>query len=123
MISITITIGCGANSNQCFLEATDDWVWMRIHELRLCRLAAPFHISIQTPRASLMLATPTDANAEHLQGEFNSLEQQIIDIWLRMGMHCPHYTAGSAVFFMQRLRLLLDRELQSLHVERELAEL
>jgi hypothetical protein len=123
MITITITIGGGANSIQSFLDATDNWVWMRIHELRLCRLVAPFHISIQTQRASLILATPLEANAEHVQGEFNPLEQQIIDIWLRMGMHCPHYTAGSAVFFMQRLRLLLDSEKRWLHSERELAEL
>jgi hypothetical protein len=95
---------------------------MRIHELRLCRLMAPFHITIQAQRASLVLATPSETEAEFVSSEFNPLEQQIIDIWMRMGMHCPSYTAGSAVFFMQRLRLLLERELKHLHSEREMAE-
>lgn len=119
---ISITVGSGLNSKQCILDATDDWVWMRIHELRFCQLMAPFHIVIETQRVSVVLATPSEAEAEFASGVFNSLEQQIIDIWLRMGMHCPNYTPGSAVFFMQRLRLLLARDLQRLHAERELAE-
>lgn len=95
---------------------------MRIHELRLCRLIAQFRITIQTPRASLKLATPLEATTEVVSDEFNPLEQKVIDIWMRMGMHCPDYTPGSAVFFMQRLRLLLERELEHLRSERELAE-
>ena len=38
-----------------------------------------------------------------------------------MGMNCPSYTAGGAVFFIQRLRLILEKELQSLESDRELA--
>jgi hypothetical protein len=122
MSFITIEIGRGVHSCRSLIDAADEWVWMRIHELRQCQLSAPVRVIIQTERVSLTLLTPEVEATDEIPGKFNRIEQQIVEIWKSMGMNCPSFTAGGALFFIQRLRLILDKELQGLQAERDLTE-
>ena len=75
MSFITIEIGRGAHSSRSLIDATDEWVWMRIHELRQCRLSAPVRIIIQTERASLTLLAPEVEATDEIPGKFNRIER------------------------------------------------
>lgn len=111
MFSVRIEIGRGFSSGRTLLEATDEWVWMRIHELRQSCLASSVYVTIESGRANLKLGTPcVDELERPIPERCNDLELKILDLWDSMGLNDPDFTAGSAVFFVQRLRWLLDPE-------------
>jgi hypothetical protein len=107
---VIIEIGRGGHSERTLDEATDEWVWMRIHELRYARLSPTFRVTLQNVSLNLELTTPErEENVQEIASG-DSLEWEICEIWQKMGMNEVDYTAGAAVRFMHRLRLLFGND-------------
>jgi hypothetical protein len=108
VIGIEIEIGRGLDSRRSFKDATDEWVWMRIHEMAHYGQPVTVRVTIQTERANLKIGTPCSRIVIPARESCNVFEWEILDIWQLMGMDCSSFTAGGAVFFMQRMRLLFN---------------
>ncbi len=112
MPSVEIKVG---NHGDCVRElskATDEWVWMRIHELRSVRLQPHFKVSIRKGTLAIELCTPASGEQEVEADSDCDFECKVVDIWKRMDLHCSDYTAGAAVCFLRHLRSLVDGQLQ-----------
>ncbi|MEO0509867.1 MAG: hypothetical protein AAF065_08415 [Verrucomicrobiota bacterium] len=109
MISeINIQIGYGDFSICPLRDANDEWVWMRIYELRDHGMDCRFKVQFNLDGQAYTYATPRQGN--HLYSKRTVSEnlqlRKISQLWDKMGLHKPDYTAGGAVLFLRRLRKL-----------------
>ena len=108
MFEVKIQIGYGQDAERPLSEASDEWVWMRLYELRSGGLSSRLkfvykregcYLSLQTPRAKG--STPV----RELTGG-DDVAVSIIKLWEKLDMESADFTAGAAVLFLRRFRKL-----------------
>lgn len=94
-------------------QVTEGWIRDEIGRGRANGHNVCVLVSIETPRISINLATPSCAVGGGICRSLSSMEVQVIDWWKRFGLSDHGFDAEGVIAFLHKLRTIAASELRA----------
>lgn len=101
---VTISIG-GMERNAADADAS--WVTQNVNGPRHDGLPVCVSVAISTGGMNMRLATPDCSTAPGATRRPNAREQLVFDLWRRLHLGDPDFTAGNVIAFLRQMDQLL----------------
>lgn len=87
-----------------FESADESWINQQINRRRADGLAVCVKVTIHIGDLNMVLITPTCANASGGGRAPTAHEQEIFELWNRLGLDSANFTGGNVIAFLKQLR-------------------
>lgn len=101
MVSIRIN-----NEQRTLVEIDESWISQQINRRRAAGQTVCVQVTVNSGNLNLTLSTPTCAAGGGGRAP-NHDEQEVFDLWAKLGLNDARFTGGELVAFLKQLRRLI----------------